>query len=167
MTRLLPAGAAVRPIGKFPFYFGLLLRSSDFRHEHCFSDPAGKRRNAWMKRIILCLGIFVWLIEVASARDLGQWDAANPEIREWYQALMQPDVPNASCCGEADAYWADEVHVRDGKTYAIITDDRPDEPRGRPHVDIGTEIEIPTNKLKWDKSNPTGHGIVFLSRGGY
>ena len=98
-----------------------------------------------MKRIILCLGIFGWLIEVASARDLGQWDAANPEIREWYQALMQPDVPSASCCGEADAYWADEVHVRDGKTYAIITDDRPDEPRGRPHVDIGTEIEIPSN----------------------
>jgi hypothetical protein len=81
---------------------------------------------------------------------------------------MQPDVPNASCCGEADAYWADEVHVRDGKTYAIITDDRPDELRG-PHVAIGTEIEIPNpnNKLKWDKSNPTGHGIVFSSRSGY
>jgi hypothetical protein len=80
---------------------------------------------------------------------------------------MQPDVPSASCCGEADAYWADEIHVRDGKTYAIVTDDRPDEPRGRPHVDIGTEIEIPDHKLKWDKSNPTGHGIVFLSRTRY
>jgi hypothetical protein len=22
-------------------------------------------------------------------------------------------------------------------------------------------------KLKWDKSNPTGHGVVFLSRAGY
>jgi hypothetical protein len=43
----------------------------------------------------------------------------------------------------------------------------PDQPRGRPHVDIGTKIEIPNNKLKWDKSNPTGHGIVFLSRNGY
>jgi hypothetical protein len=91
----------------------------------------------------------------------------NPEDREWYQALMQPDVPNASCCCEADAYWADEIHVRDGKTYVTITDDRPDEPRGRPHVDMGTEIEIPTNKLKWDRSNPTGHGIVFLSRNRY
>jgi hypothetical protein len=36
----------------------------------------------------------------------------------------------------------------------------------RAHVDIGTDIEIPNNKLKWDKSNPTGHGVVFLSRGG-
>jgi hypothetical protein len=99
-----------------------------------------------MRRIILCLGIFGCLSGVVKARDLGQWDAGDPAIREWYQALMQPDVPTASCCGEADAYWADEVHVRDGKTYVIITDDRPDEPRGRPHVDIGTEIEVPNNK---------------------
>ena len=120
-----------------------------------------------MKRIILCLGIFGCLIRGVNARDSGQWEAVSPEIRGWYQALMQPDVPNASCCGEADAYWADDVHVRDGKTYATITDDRADEPRGRPHVDIGTEIEIPNNKLKWDKSNPTGHGVVFLSRTGY
>jgi len=107
------------------------------------------------------------LMGVVNGRDLGQWDAVNPEVREWYQALMQPDVPNASCCGEADAYWADEIHVKDGKTYVTITDDRPDEPRSRPHIEIGTEIEIPTNKLKWDKSNPTGHGIVFLSRNRY
>ena len=44
---------------------------------------------------------------------------------------------------------------------------RPDEPRSRPHVDIGTEIEIPNNKLKWDRSNPTGHGILFLSHNRY
>src|SRR5258707_11337536 len=120
-----------------------------------------------MKRIILFLGIFSCLIAGVNARDLGQWEAVDPAIREWYQSLMQPDVPTASCCGEADAYWADEIHVRDGKTYATITDDREDAPRGRPHVPMGTEIEIPNNKLKWDKSNPTGHGILFLSRGGY
>jgi len=73
-----------------------------------------------MKRIILCLSIFIGLTADVNARDLGQWEAVDPKIREWYQPLMQPDVPNASCCGEADAYWADEVHVRDGKTYAVI-----------------------------------------------
>jgi len=117
------------------------------------------------------LGIFAVLALVltdrAHARDLGQWEAADPTVREWYQSLMQPDVPTASCCGEADAYWADEIHVRDGKTFASITDDRPDAPRGRPHIDVGTEIEIPTNKLKWDRSNPTGHGVVFVSRNLY
>ena len=121
----------------------------------------------WLKRIILCLSIFGCLNSAVNARDLGQWETVDPAIRQWYEALMQPDVPNASCCGEADAYWADEVHVRDGKTYVIITDDRPDEPRRRPHIDIGTEIEIPNHKLKWDKSNPTGHGVVFLSPNGY
>jgi hypothetical protein len=127
------------------------------------SESAGARR---MKRIIFCLSISGCLIAGVNARDLGQWETGDPGIRQWYQALMQPDVPNASCCGEADAYWTDEVHVRDGKTYATITDDRPDEPLRRPHVDIGTEIEIPNNKLKWDNGNPTGHGIVFLGRAG-
>ena len=39
----------------------------------------------------------------------------------------------------------------------------PDQPRGRPHVDIGTKIEIPNSKLKWDQSNPAGHGIVVAT----
>jgi hypothetical protein len=146
---------------------GFVIRGR-FRHEHCFGEGAGKTQECEMKRIVLSVA-FGCVIGVANARDLGQWGAINndPAIREWYQALMQPDMPNASCCGEADAYWADEIHVKDGKTYATITDDRPDEPRMRPHIDIGTEIEIPNHKLKWDKSNPTGHGIVFLSRTGY
>jgi len=54
-----------------------------------------------MTRIILFFGCPIGAV---NARDLGQWDAVNPELREWYEALMQPDVPNASCCGEADAY---------------------------------------------------------------
>ena len=120
-----------------------------------------------MKHILLFLSLFGWLATTASARDLGQWEAGDPEIKQWYQALMQPDVPNASCCGEADAYWADEIHVRDGKTYATITDDRPDAPLKRPHVAVGTEIEVPNHKLKWDRSNPTGHAVIFLSRVGY
>ena len=55
-----------------------------------------------MKRVILYLSIFSCLFADANARDLGQRDAVKPGIRQWYQALMQPDVPNASCCGEAD-----------------------------------------------------------------
>jgi hypothetical protein len=119
-----------------------------------------------MKRAPLAL-LFVLIGATASARDLGQWQNTDPSIREWYQNLMQPDQPTASCCGEADAYWCDDYYARDGKAFCRITDDRADEPRNRPHVAIGTEIEIPDNKLKWDKSNPTGHGVVFLSRAGY
>jgi hypothetical protein len=126
-----------------------------------------------MKRIAdfaLSCTFLMWLgffCSTTSARDLGQWEAGDKTIREWYQSLMQPDVPTVSCCGESDAYWADEFHVRDGKTYAKVTDDRPDGPLKRPHIDVGTEIEIPPNKLKWDRSYPTGHGVVFVTRGGY
>lgn len=107
------------------------------------------------------------LVGVARARDNGQWEGSDPAIRQWYQSLMQPDVPTLSCCGEADAYWCDDIHVRDGKTYCKITDDRPDAPLGRIHREIGTEFEIPPNKLKYDAGNPTGHAIIFLSAGGY
>jgi hypothetical protein len=35
------------------------------------------------------------------------WENNPPHIRKWFQSLMQPDFPQASCCGEADAYEAD------------------------------------------------------------
>jgi hypothetical protein len=119
-----------------------------------------------MKRIVFVLA-FGCLIGVASARDYGQWEGTDPAIREWYQALMQPDIPAASCCGEADAYWADSYEVDGDKYVAIITDPRPDEPLRRKHLEIGTRIVVPNYKLKFDQSNPTGHGIIFLSRGDY
>jgi hypothetical protein len=98
----------------------------------------------------------------AHARDLGQWENTDPAVHEWYRTLQRPDQPGI-CCTEADAYWADEVHVRGGKTFATITDDRDDGPLRRPHIPNGTEIEIPDSKLKWDKGNPTGHNILFMS----
>ncbi|NPU63401.1 hypothetical protein HL667_00125 [Bradyrhizobium sp. 83012] len=101
------------------------------------------------------------------ARDLGQWESADPALRAWYESLMQPDVPTASCCGVADAYFCDDYGLRDGKPSCVISDDRDDASRGRPHVEIGTVIEIPPNKLKWDKGNPTGRGVVFMSRNRY
>lgn len=125
---------------------------------------------AWVG--IIALIILLFNIRISPARDLGQWNS-NDAVTQWYQKLMQPDAPVASCCGESDAYWCDDYYSRDGKAYCKITDDRPDEPRKRPHRDIGQEFEIPTNKLKWSDSdpqpridiNPTGHGIIFLSRG--
>lgn len=79
---------------------------------------------------------------------------------------MQPDNPYVSCCGDADAYWADDYKVESGHVIVIITDDRPDEPLGRPHRPIGTRVVVPEKKMKWDAGNPTGHGWLFLSGGG-
>lgn len=113
------------------------------------------------------LGLIVALYSVSFAHDYGQWEGTDPAIREWYKNLMMPDIPNAPCCGEADAYWCDDYYSRDGKAYCKITDDRNDALLMRPHIDIGTEIEIPPHKLKHDAGNPTGHSILFVSRGLY
>lgn len=114
------------------------------------------------------LVVLIWtlaLVSFACARDSGQWETTDPAVREWYRSLKQPDHPWVSCCGEADAYWCDDIHIKDGKTFCRITDDRPDGPLGRPHRDLGQEFEIPPEKLKWDSGNPVGHAIIFLSVG--
>ena len=125
-------------------------------------------RQAFLYIILGLIFAFVahFYIFPAGARDLGQWDNyANPaHIKKWFQTLMMPDRPSISCCGEADAYYADSFEVSpDGKYIAIITDERPDGPLGRPHRDVGTKIEVPNAKIKWDQGNPTGHGVIFLN----
>lgn len=111
--------------------------------------------------------IAIAIVRPALARDLGQWKDVDPQISAWFGRLMQPDTigmgGGVSCCGESDAYWADEVHVRDGKTYAIITDDRDDGPLMRQHEEVGTEYAVPPNKIVAGQGgNPTGHVIIFL-----
>jgi hypothetical protein len=83
---------------------------------------------------------------------------------------MQPDNPRVSCCGEADAYWADSYEVDGDEYVAILTDDRGeayDEKVGRLTREVGMKVPVPNRKIKWDRGNPTGHGIVFLSTGGH
>jgi hypothetical protein len=113
--------------------------------------------------LIICAVALFFMQLSAFARDNGQWENTDPVINWWFRELMQPDDPSISCCGEADAYWADGVEIMDGQVIAIITDTRPDGPLGRPHVPVGTRIIVPPHKLKWDRGNPTGHIVIFLS----
>jgi hypothetical protein len=95
----------------------------------------------------------------AGARDNGQWGNSPTNVREWFQSLMQPDNPYMSCCGEADAFEADNFD-REGDHYvAIITD-------GKGIIPNGARIAVPNAKMKWDKGNPTEHGIVFIGNQG-
>ena len=60
--------------------------------------------------VLVIVGFVVALlfsVRPARARDLGQWDNTSA-ISQWYRALKQPDNPVMSCCGKADAYWADK-----------------------------------------------------------
>jgi hypothetical protein len=100
--------------------------------------------------------IILSTIAVAQAEPGPQWSKSPPQVRQWFQSLMQPDNPAQSCCGEADAVEAD-IYESEGDHYiAVITD-------GRGIVPTGTRIPVPNQKIKWDKGNPTGHGILFIS----
>src|SRR5436190_4665285 len=114
-------------------------------------------------KLIFYALMMLFVASGAHARDVGQWETTDSAVREWYRELKQPDNNRVSCCGEADAYYADKIYTKDGKNIAVITDERPDAPLQRPHVPIGTEIVIPDHKYKWDRGNPTGHSVIFLS----
>ncbi len=124
---------------------------------------------------IICGIVVGVLIRPVHGRDLGQWGNVDKEIHEWYGSLTRPDpgYTTYSCCGDADAYWCDDVHTKDGHVFCAITDDRDDIPLKRPHRPIGEVHEIPPEKMKFSEtdpqrskaSNPTGHAIIFLSSG--
>ena len=121
------------------------------------------------KSFLWALGaaVFVLSDSKALARDLGQWDDVDPLVRKWFRELKQPDNPSLSCCGETDAYWADDYEVNGDQYVAIITDTRGDKKLGRAqHIEAGTRIAVPNRKIKWGSGNPTGHGIIFIGLGG-
>ena len=45
-----------------------------------------------MLGIIIALMLMLLASPVA-ARDFGQWENQSPQVRAWFQKLMQPDVP--------------------------------------------------------------------------
>lgn len=132
-----------------------------------------------LKWTVLCAAVaFAFLVNFgpAQGRENDEWQKNDPEINEFYRNTMQPDNPTVSCCGQADAYWADSFEMlceeKDGKKeclyVAIITDARDID--GRPTRPVGTKVVIPNHKIKsfndaGAKGNPTGHGIVFLGPG--
>jgi hypothetical protein len=116
-----------------------------------------QRAADWIGLVLFLAG----LIYLGSINFVKAHDHDHPELDAWYATLMQPDNPSMSCCGKADAYWCDDYYFRDYRAFCKITDDRT--VPGRPHIPVGTEIEIPNHKLKWDRGNPTGHAVVFVS----
>ena len=97
-----------------------------------------------MLRIVI---VFMLLSLPAVARDNGQWGNQPAYLREWFQKLMQPDNPNTSCCGEADAFEADSFEVRGDEYVAIITN-------GKGVIPNGTRIPVPNQKLNETKATP-------------
>ena len=66
-------------------------------------------------KLILYALMMLFAASGTHAIDNGQWENTDPAIREWYREFKMPDAPHVSCCGEADAYYADKVYTKDGK----------------------------------------------------
>jgi hypothetical protein len=101
----------------------------------------------------------------ASARDLGQWEgrrSATSRVVQWADAARQSDFV---MLWAGRRLLADSYEVKGDEYIAIITDTRDDRPLGRPHIDNGRRFAVPNSKIKWDRGNPTGHGIIFIGHG--
>jgi hypothetical protein len=90
---------------------------------------------------------------------VNNWPETDPVVSAWYKTLTQPDHPELSCCGEADAFEADSFEIEGDHYVAIITN-------GKGVLANGTRIPVPNAKMKSDKGNPTGHGVIFIGASG-
>lgn len=116
-------------------------------------------------------------------RNSSQWAQATPERQQFFKNAMRPDLvskdggpPKSPCCGEADAYEADEFDTANGNLYAILTCNDPDNCNQipncddetitcRPPIPRGTRIKIRPDAILPPRQpiNLTGHGWVFIS----
>jgi hypothetical protein len=151
--------------GRFGSCAGACVASSRFGKIHTNSFDLMREaeqckriesEEACMVRIVIAVML---LALPAAARDLGQWEGQPSSVRQWFQRLMQPDNPYLSCCGEADAFEADNFEIAGDQYVAIVTD-------GKGIIPDGTRIPVPNQKVKWDDGNPTGHGIIFIGPAG-
>lgn len=94
--------------------------------------------------------------------------------QNWISGVLQPHS-KTTCCGEGDAYIADEWEQgEDGGWVAIVTRDYPETISGDDGeggtvttlaIPKGTRFPIPANRMDDEhQGNPTGHGIVFVTR---
>jgi hypothetical protein len=132
----------------------------------------------WGWSMLLAVALAAWLLAVgifpSHGRPLEKWAQATPERQQFFQRAMRPDLRSADgtmaspCCGEADAYEADEFDTEDGKLYAVLTCNDPANcapVEDKTLLPVGTRILIPPEKIlpPHQPDNRTGHGWVFLA----
>jgi hypothetical protein len=116
--------------------------------------------------ILIITGLAILFFILKTVERAHAHDPDHHEDDAWYQSIKIPDL-GVSCCGVGDAYFCNHMRVVDGtRTVCTITDTRDDASRGRPHVPVGTMVEIPNEKLVRDeeakKGNPTGQGVIWM-----
>ena len=74
----------------------------------------------------------------------------------WFNSLMKPDFPLSSCCGVADQYYVKEYRPsrQAGIAFTAIVINHDDQSE--------FAIDVPKEKVIWDRVNPTGRGVIFI-----
>jgi hypothetical protein len=77
---------------------------------------------------------------------------------------------HVNCCGQGDAYEADDFKVVDGVAYAVLTCNDPEDCReivGKVPRSPGSMFKIPVAKtlVNHDPVNDTGHGWIWIAPG--
>src|ERR1041384_7323246 len=158
---------------QFPVSWGLALAlvcsASPLRSlcSSACSEPAGilvtsgrcRRYNrSRMRRLtrVLCYGA-VSSIALGSMSVFGH--DSNTKYAQWFNSLMKPDFPLSSCCGVADQYYVREYQPSKQAgiafTAIVINQDGQSE----------FAIDVPKEKVIWDRVNPTGRGVIFIDNG--
>ena len=88
----------------------------------------------------------------------------NIAINNWYLNAQRNDYANGgslgSCCGPADAYWADVSEIKNGELYVTITDDRLVPYRIARDGQVYRVLSDVIDRKR--QGNPTGHAIIFI-----
>jgi hypothetical protein len=81
------------------------------------------------------------------------------QFAEWFNSLRVPDNPLSSCCGPGDQFYMREYHVSDKRGLAFEG-----EIDGAVHGMADFHVEVPLEKVEWDRVNPTGRGVIFMGK---
>jgi hypothetical protein len=140
-----------------------------------------------MRKLSMLVGVLALLTAGSAFSRDGYQDRphvcdmpAGPRFKrcdDWISSVQRPDIRGASCCGDGDAFIADDFELGPkGELYAIITGDYHDVQYPGTELDDGslpplpysvkrgTRILIPKEKrnIAPEDANRSGHGVVFL-----
>ena len=99
--------------------------------------------------------LYILYMSIANAHE------QNIAFAEWMMSLHQPDNPIASCCGPADQYYAISYSASAEGFNVIIQKEIIDDIFGN-YKSLQT-ISVKEDKVIWDRVNPTGRGVLFMS----
>lgn len=88
------------------------------------------------------------------------------QCQQWIESVKRPDIREARCCGDGDAYIVDNFRLdKDGELFVQITGTYYN-PDGSVFLADGEEMLVPKNKINTsqdDAGNTSGHGVLFLN----